>query len=45
MLISDLEGDAIATLTDLGFVSHMLPSYGTDPDGNQHDMTKMVLKI
>lgn len=45
MLISDLEVDAIATLSDLGFDSHLLPGYGTDPDGNQHDMIKMVLKI
>ena len=45
MLISDLEQDAIHTLTDLGFESYAIPGYGTDPDGNQHDMTKLVLKL
>lgn len=45
MLISDLEADAIRTLSDLGFVGFTMPEYGTDPDGNQHDMTKMHLKL
>ena len=45
MLISDLEADAVKTLSDLGFVGHTIPGYGTDPDGNQHDMIKMVLKL
>jgi GNAT superfamily N-acetyltransferase len=45
MLVSDFEADAIKTLTDLGFVGHTVPGYGTDPDGNQHDMTLMVLKL
>lgn len=45
MLISDLEADAVATLTDLGFAGYTIPGYGTDPDGNQHDMSKMVLKL
>jgi GNAT superfamily N-acetyltransferase len=45
MLISDLESDAVGTLHDLGFESYTIPGYGTDPDGNQHDMTKMVLKL
>jgi len=45
MLISDLEADAVHTLTDLGFTSHTIPGYGTDPDGNQHDMVKMVFKL
>ncbi len=45
MLISDLEAHAIKTLEGLGFVSYVIPGYGTDPDGNQHDMTKMVLKL
>jgi len=45
MLISDLEADAMTTLSELGFESYTLPGYGTDPDGNQHDMTKMVLKL
>ena len=45
MLISDLEADAVKTLETLGFSSHVQPGYGTDPDGNQHDMTKLVLKL
>ena len=45
MLISDLEADAVRTLTDLGFAGYTIPGYGTDPDGNQHDMIKMVLKL
>jgi len=45
MLISDLEADAVETLGSLGFQSHIVGGYGTDPDGNQHDMTKMVLKL
>lgn len=45
MLITDLERDAIATLEGLGFDSFVVPGYGTDPDGNQHDMTKLVLRL
>jgi GNAT superfamily N-acetyltransferase len=45
MLISDLEADAVKTLRELGFTSYEIPEYGTDPDGAQHDMTKMVLKL
>lgn len=45
MLISDLEADAVKTLTELGFEAYTIPGYGTDPDGQQHDMTKMVLKL
>jgi GNAT superfamily N-acetyltransferase len=45
MLISDLEADAVRTLTHLGFRSYVQPGYGTDPDGNQHDMTKLILKL
>jgi GNAT superfamily N-acetyltransferase len=45
MLISDLEADAVKTLEDLGFRSYVQPGYGTDPDGNQHDMTKLILKL
>jgi GNAT superfamily N-acetyltransferase len=45
MLISDLEADAVQTLEGLGFKSYVQPGYGTDPDGNQHDMTKLVLKL
>ena len=45
MLISDLEADAVGTLSDLGFASFAVPGYGADPDGDAHDMTKMVLKL
>ncbi len=45
MLISDLEADAVKTLEELGFASYVQPGYGTDPDGNQHDMTKLILKL
>ena len=45
MVISDLEADAVKTLLDLGFKSYVIPQYGTDPDGNQHDMTKLVLRL
>lgn len=45
MLISDLEADAVATLRSLGFEGYTIPGYGTDPDGAQHDMIKMVLKL
>ena len=45
MVISDLEADAVKTLLDLGFQSYVIPQYGTDPDGNQHDMTKLVLRL
>ena len=45
MLISDVEEDAVATLRDMGFDEYPIPSYGTDPDSNQHDMVKLVLKL
>jgi len=45
MLISDLEADAVQTLQTLGFKTYLTPGYGTDPDGNQHDMTHLVLKL
>lgn len=45
MLISDLEADAVKTLSDLGFQGYTIPGYGTDPDGNQHDMVKMIMKL
>lgn len=45
MLISDLEADAVKTLQGLGFTSFVQPGYGTDPDGNQHDMTKLIMKL
>jgi GNAT superfamily N-acetyltransferase len=45
MLISDMEADAVKTLENLGFKSYVEPGYGTDADGNQHDMTKLVLKL
>jgi GNAT superfamily N-acetyltransferase len=45
MLVSDFETDAVETLRSLGFQGFTVPAYGTDPDGNQHDMIKMVLKL
>lgn len=45
LLISDLEADAVRTLEGLGFMSYVQPGYGTDPDGNQHDMTKLIFKL
>jgi GNAT superfamily N-acetyltransferase len=45
MLVADFEADAVRTLSGLGFDSYLIPGYGTDPDGNQHDMVKMVLKL
>ena len=45
MLVSDLEADAVATLRELGFDEYPIPAYGTDPDGAQHDMVKLVLGL
>ena len=45
MLISDLEADAVKVLAELGFSEHRLAGYGTDPDGNPHDMSHMVLAL
>lgn len=45
MLISDLEADAVETLSGLGFEQYHIPGYGTDPDGEEHDMVKMVLHL
>lgn len=45
MLVSDFEADAVTTLQGLGFVGTTFPGYGTDPDGNQHAMIKMVMKL
>ena len=45
MLVSELESDAIATLRELGFEEYPISAYGTDPDGDQHDMVKLVLKL
>lgn len=45
LLMRELEHDAIETLTGLGFRQQVLEDYGTDPDGNPHDMVKLVLKL
>jgi GNAT superfamily N-acetyltransferase len=45
MLISDLEAEAIQVLSDFGFKSYSFPNYGVDPDGDPHDMTKMILEL
>ncbi len=45
MLIAEAEADAIATLRGLGFEEYVIPDYGADPDGNPHDMVKLVLRL
>jgi GNAT superfamily N-acetyltransferase len=45
LLIADLEADAVKTLIELGFESMPIPGYGTDPDGDQHDMVKLILAL
>ena len=45
MLFSDVEADAVRTLEQLGFEKHLFPGYGTDPDGNPHDMVKLTLRV
>ena len=45
MLISDLEQDAIRVLAEQGFEQYQFPGYGADPDGQPHDMTKMILAL
>ncbi|MDH3402390.1 MAG: GNAT family N-acetyltransferase [Acidobacteriota bacterium] len=45
LLISDLEADAVHTLTELGFDRVDLAGYGTDPDGDAHDMVKLTLAL
>ena len=41
----DLDAGDRELLAELGFRSYEVPGYGTDPDGNQHDMTLMVFKL
>lgn len=45
MLVAGAEDDAIRTLTELGFAPYTIPGYGADPDGNPHDMVKLVLAL
>jgi RimJ/RimL family protein N-acetyltransferase len=45
MLISHLEEHAIEVLKSSGFKPFVIPGYGTDPDGNPHDMTMLVLEL
>jgi GNAT superfamily N-acetyltransferase len=45
LLMRELEQDAIDTLAGLGFSQQVLEHYGADPDGNPHDMVKLVLKL
>ena len=45
MLISDLEADAVQTLENLGFQKHVVAGYGADPDGAEHDMTYLTLRL
>lgn len=45
MLVSDLEQDAIETLSELGFEQHTFAEYGADPEGGAHDMAKITLRL
>lgn len=45
MLFSDSEKAAIRVLSEQGFTAYHFPTYGTDLDGEHHDMTKMVLEL
>jgi GNAT superfamily N-acetyltransferase len=45
MLIEEAERDAVETLQTLGFERYAIAGYGADPDGNRHDMAKMVLEL
>lgn len=45
MLIAEEEADAIKTFRQLGFAEHVFPGYGVDPDGNPHDMIKLILDL
>jgi GNAT superfamily N-acetyltransferase len=45
MLIEEAERDAVETLQTLGFERYAITGYGADPDGNRHDMAKMVLEL
>ena len=45
MLVDGLEDEAVDTLEGMGFKSHRIPAYGVDPDGNERDMVKMVLRL
>jgi len=45
MLMDHLEDESRATLTRMGFKEYRLPGYGTDPDGQQCDMIKLVLEL
>ncbi len=45
MVISQLEEHAQEVLRSLGFQPYVIPGYGTDPDGGQHDMTMLVLPL
>jgi GNAT superfamily N-acetyltransferase len=45
MLIADDESDAVVTLRELGFAEQIFPGYGVDPDGNAHDMIKLILDL
>ena len=45
LLIRDLEADAIETLSGLGFEARHITGYGCDPDGGEHDMTLLVLRL
>ena len=45
VLMDTYEVEAIKTLKRMGFEEYLLPEYGTDPDGAQIDMHKLVLRL
>ncbi len=45
MLISDLEKDAVEVLLQQGFEAHRFEEYGVDPEGEPHDMTKLIFRL
>ena len=45
MLVEDFEAEALATLDRLGFERVRIPRFGTDPDGERHDMVYLWLEL
>ena len=45
MLVEGQEEEAVKTLKRMGFEQYVIPDYGTDPDGEQVNMLKMVLAL
>jgi RimJ/RimL family protein N-acetyltransferase len=45
ILTKGYENEAVKTLKRMGFEEYILPEYGTDPEGRQVDMQKMILAL